>query len=55
MGKIISSGALHHSQWQVGLVADRDDSLESAVARGLPVCEVLSELVHDDYVELMNA
>ena len=54
-GKIISSGALHHSQWQVGLVADREENIESAMRRGLPLWEVLNELAHDGYVELMNA
>ena len=56
MCKIISSGALHHSQWQVGLVADRDDSLESAIARGtVEQWEVLNDMAYDAYMELMNA
>jgi hypothetical protein len=56
MGKIISSGALHHSQWQVGLVADREPSVESAIALGfVRGVEVINELVYDNLVELMNA
>lgn len=56
MCKIISSGALHHSQWTVGLVADRNDGVESAIARGVSTqCEVLNELAYDEYVGLMNA
>lgn len=55
-GKIISSGGLHHSQWQVGLVADREDSVESVIARGfVRGIEVINEMVYDNIMELMNA